>query len=84
MVHAHHTHRIQIAGWRPFGILLLSPDAGPPGSDALTALGMRDAVLDIAVTPDRIAIVRGLAQHRGAQPERWSAGSIRPVGYPGR
>jgi hypothetical protein len=25
MVHAHHTHRIQIAGWRPFGILLLSP-----------------------------------------------------------
>ena len=35
------------------GILVLSPDAGPPGGDALTALGMRDAVLDIAVTPDR-------------------------------
>jgi phenylalanyl-tRNA synthetase beta chain len=50
------------------GILVLSPDAGPPGSDALTALGMRDAVLDIAVTPDRgyCLSVRGLAREAAA------------------
>ena len=50
------------------GILVLSPDAGPPGSDALTALGMRDPVLDIAVTPDRgyCLSVRGLAREAAA------------------
>ena len=50
------------------GILVLSPDAGPPGSDALAALGMRDAVLDIAVTPDRgyCLSVRGLAREAAA------------------
>ena len=50
------------------GILVLSPDAGPPGGDAVTALGMRDAVLDIAVTPDRgyCLAVRGLAREAAA------------------
>src|SRR6476620_7507455 len=50
------------------GILVLSPDAGSPGSDALTALGMRDPVLDIAVTPDRgyCLSVRGLAREAAA------------------
>src|SRR4029453_11801523 len=35
------------------GILVLAPDAGKPGDDALDALGLREAVLDIAVTSDR-------------------------------
>ncbi|HEY3086781.1 MAG TPA: phenylalanine--tRNA ligase subunit beta [Jatrophihabitantaceae bacterium] len=50
------------------GILVLPPDAGEPGDDALDALGMRDAVLDIAVTPDRgyCLSVRGLAREAAA------------------
>src|SRR5262249_60618674 len=46
------------------GILVLPPDAGAPGDDAPAVLGMRDAVLDIAVTPDRgyCLSVRGLAR----------------------
>jgi phenylalanyl-tRNA synthetase beta chain len=50
------------------GILVLSPDAGAPGADALAALGMRDAVLDIAITPDRgyCLAVRGLAREAAA------------------
>jgi phenylalanyl-tRNA synthetase beta chain len=44
------------------GILIL--DKGVPGADALELLGMDDAVLDIAVTPDRgyCLSVRGLAR----------------------
>ena len=50
------------------GILVLSPDAGPPGDDALEVLGLRDAVLDIAVTPDRgyCLSIRGLAREAAA------------------
>src|SRR5262249_48362967 len=50
------------------GILVLPPDAGAPGDDALAVLGLRDAVLDIAVTPDRgyCLSVRGLAREAAA------------------
>ena len=46
------------------GILVLPPGSAEPGQDALDVLGMRDAVLDIAVTPDRgyCLAVRGLAR----------------------
>ncbi|HEX4727665.1 MAG TPA: phenylalanine--tRNA ligase subunit beta, partial [Jatrophihabitans sp.] len=48
------------------GILVLSD--GQPGDDALQRLGMREAVLDIAVTPDRgyCLSVRGLAREAAA------------------
>jgi phenylalanyl-tRNA synthetase beta chain len=50
------------------GILVLPPDVGRPGDDALDLLGLRDAVLDIAVTPDRgyCLSVRGLAREAAA------------------
>jgi phenylalanyl-tRNA synthetase beta chain len=53
------------------GILVLPPDFGEPGTDlldALDVLGMRDAVLDIAVTADRgyCLAVRGLAREAAA------------------
>ncbi|CAN5394224.1 phenylalanine--tRNA ligase subunit beta [soil metagenome] len=50
------------------GILVLATDAAAPGDDALTVLGMRDAVLDIAVTPDRgyCLSIRGLAREAAA------------------
>ena len=50
------------------GILVLAPDAAKPGDDALDVLGLRDAVLDIAVTPDRgyCLSVRGLAREAAA------------------
>ena len=50
------------------GILVLAPDAGKPADDALDALGLREAVLDIAVTSDRsyCLSVRGLAREAGA------------------
>ena len=50
------------------GILVLPPEAGKPGDDALEVLGLRDAVLDIAVTPDRgyCLSVRGLAREAAA------------------
>jgi phenylalanyl-tRNA synthetase beta chain len=46
------------------GILVLPADSAKPGADALDALGLRDAVLDIAITPDRgyCLSVRGLAR----------------------
>ena len=46
------------------GILVLPADSAEPGADALDALGLRDAVLDIAVTPDRgyCFSMRGLAR----------------------
>ncbi|MFA1544046.1 phenylalanine--tRNA ligase subunit beta [Actinomadura monticuli] len=45
------------------GILVLPPDA-PVGADAIELLGLRDDVLDIAVTPDRgyALSIRGLAR----------------------
>jgi phenylalanyl-tRNA synthetase beta chain len=50
------------------GILVLPPDSAKPGEDALDVLGLRDAVLDIAVTADRgyCLSVRGLAREAGA------------------
>jgi len=50
------------------GILVLPPEVGQPGADALAVLGMRDAVLDIAVTPDRgyCLAIRGLAREAAA------------------
>ena len=50
------------------GILVLAPEAAKPGDDALDVLGLRDAVLDIAVTPDRgyCLSVRGLAREAAA------------------
>ncbi|MEO8888368.1 MAG: phenylalanine--tRNA ligase subunit beta [Jatrophihabitantaceae bacterium] len=46
------------------GILVLPADSARPGDDALDVLGLRDAVLDIAITPDRgyCLSVRGLAR----------------------
>ncbi|MBE1535821.1 phenylalanine--tRNA ligase subunit beta [Actinomadura algeriensis] len=45
------------------GILVLPPDA-PVGADAIELLGVRDDVLDIAVTPDRgyALSIRGIAR----------------------
>jgi phenylalanyl-tRNA synthetase beta chain len=50
------------------GIMVLPDDAGSPGNNALAALGMTEAVLDIAVTPDRgyCLSVRGLAREAAA------------------
>ena len=49
------------------GILVL-PDAPPLGADVVELLGLRDDVLDIAVTPDRgyCLSVRGLAREAAA------------------
>ena len=46
------------------GIWVLPGDAGAPGDDAIMALGLRDDVLDIAVTPDRgyALSMRGVAR----------------------
>src|SRR5262245_12940404 len=46
------------------GILVLPADAGAPGDDAIELLGLRDEVLDIAITPDRgyTASIRGIAR----------------------
>jgi phenylalanyl-tRNA synthetase beta chain len=46
------------------GILVLDRADVEPGTDALDVLGLRDAVLDIAVTPDRgyCLSIRGLAR----------------------
>ena len=46
------------------GILVLRPDEGSPGQDAIPALHLRDEVLDIAVTPDRgyCLSMRGVAR----------------------
>jgi phenylalanyl-tRNA synthetase beta chain len=50
------------------GIVVLPPDAGAPGDDPLDALGLRESVLDIAVTTDRgyCLSVRGLAREAAA------------------
>ncbi|MCU1658704.1 MAG: phenylalanyl-tRNA synthetase, beta subunit [Pseudonocardiales bacterium] len=50
------------------GILVLPPDSAGPGADALDVLGLREAVLDMAVTPDRgyCLSMRGLAREASA------------------
>ncbi|MDT4943464.1 MAG: phenylalanyl-tRNA synthetase beta chain [Pseudonocardiales bacterium] len=50
------------------GILVLPPGSATPGGDALDVLGLRDAVLDMAVTPDRgyCLSMRGLAREASA------------------
>jgi phenylalanyl-tRNA synthetase beta chain len=46
------------------GILVLPAAYGEPGDDAIELLGLRDEVLDIALTPDRgyTASIRGIAR----------------------
>jgi len=46
------------------GIIVLPSDAGAPGDDAIALLGLREDVLDIAVTPDRgyALSIRGVAR----------------------
>src|SRR3954468_1052902 len=50
------------------GIWVLAEDAGKPGDDAISALRLRDDVLDIAVTPDRgyALSMRGVARECAA------------------
>jgi phenylalanyl-tRNA synthetase beta chain len=50
------------------GILVLPPNAGTPGHDPLGLLGLREAVLDIAVTTDRgyCLSIRGVAREAAA------------------
>jgi phenylalanyl-tRNA synthetase beta chain len=50
------------------GIIVVPADAGAPGVDALDVLGLREAVLTIAVTPDRshCLSMRGLAREAAA------------------
>jgi len=50
------------------GILVLLPASAAPGADALGVLGLRDVVLDMAVTPDRgyCLSMRGLAREASA------------------
>jgi phenylalanyl-tRNA synthetase beta chain len=75
------------------GILVLPPDSGEPGSDVLAGpdvLGLRDAVLDIAVTPDRgyCLAIRGLAREAAAALDApftdlaGPAAEPGPAGYP--
>ncbi len=50
------------------GILVLPADSAKPGADALDVLGLREAVLDVAVTTDRgyALSIRGLAREAAA------------------
>ncbi|MGI8679800.1 MAG: phenylalanine--tRNA ligase subunit beta [Jatrophihabitans sp.] len=50
------------------GILVLPPGMAKPGDDPLELLGLRDAVLDVAVTTDRgyCLSIRGLAREAAA------------------
>jgi phenylalanyl-tRNA synthetase beta chain len=54
------------------GILVLPAGSGEPGSDALDALGLRESVLDMAVTPDRgyCLSMRGIAREAAAALDR--------------
>jgi phenylalanyl-tRNA synthetase beta chain len=54
------------------GILVLPSGAGQPGDDALDVLGLRESVLDIAVTPDRgyCLSIRGLAREAAGALDR--------------
>src|SRR4051812_1282854 len=53
------------------GILVLPAESAKPGDDPLAPLGLRDAVLDIAVTSDRgyCLSIRGLAREAAAAVE---------------
>ncbi len=46
------------------GIVVLPPNVAPVGADAIELLGLRDAVIDVAVTPDRgyALSMRGIAR----------------------
>ena len=46
------------------GIVVLPPEVAPLGSDVIELLGLRDAVIDVAVTPDRgyALSIRGIAR----------------------
>ena len=50
------------------GILVLAPESAKPGDDPLELLGLRDAVLDAAITSDRgyCLSIRGLAREAAA------------------
>jgi phenylalanyl-tRNA synthetase beta chain len=50
------------------GILVLPAESAKPGDDPLEVLGLRDVVLDVAVTTDRgyCLSIRGLAREAGA------------------
>ena len=73
------------------GILVLPPGAAAPGEDATVLLGLDDAVIELAVTPDRgyCFSVRGLARELAgafdsdfvdpATPRRGTAGGGRRV-----
>jgi phenylalanyl-tRNA synthetase beta chain len=63
------------------GILVLSAGEGKPGDDAADLLGLREHVLDIAVTPDRgyCLSVRGVAREAATA---FAAGFEDPAGRP--
>ncbi|HET6876136.1 MAG TPA: phenylalanine--tRNA ligase subunit beta [Jatrophihabitans sp.] len=66
------------------GILVLPPGSATPGADPLGMLGLRDAVLDVAVTTDRgyCMSIRGLAREVAAafdRPFRDVAAPLPPV-----
>ena len=87
MVHAHGTHRIRIAGWRPFGILLLSPLIVVVTVAILFGLLGIFVLWLIAVGGIVSAIVvSDLVQRSAARLTRPPVGRLdhRPVGYPGR
>ena len=85
MVHAHGTHRIRIAGWRPFGILLLSPLIvvvtvailfGLLGIFVLWLIAVGGIVSAIVISD----LIRRSAARLGSPVGRLDR---RPVGYPG-
>ena len=87
MVQAHHTHRIQIASWRPFGILLLSPLIVVVTVAILFGLLGIFVLWLIAVGSIVTAIVvSDLVQRSAARLARPPVGRLDhgPVGYPGR
>ncbi|MGI8881581.1 MAG: phenylalanine--tRNA ligase subunit beta [Jatrophihabitans sp.] len=62
-------HRDTLGSQAPLdGILVLPESVAEPGTDALDVLGLREAVLEIAVTPDRAHClsIRGLAREAAA------------------
>ncbi len=70
------------------GIMVLPADVGAPGDDAAALLGIGEAVLDIAVTPDRgyCLSIRGLAREAATAlgvPYRDPAAEVDPADYPG-
>ncbi|GLU48131.1 phenylalanine--tRNA ligase subunit beta [Nocardiopsis ansamitocini] len=75
----------------PSGIIVLPAGIAEPGSDAYALLGVRDDVLDIAVTPDRgyALSMRGVAREAAAlydvaftDPAGLAAPAVEKDGYP--